>query len=162
MQRTVLIVLGLAGTLALTAPAAAKPQLTVDAAQGADFTPYKTYSWVASHPPGGINAVQYQRIMANLDTRMNGKGWQRGDPADLTMALTLGKRQKIDLDAWNHWGYRDAYGHTEGQVSVDVFDAKTKQALWHGQITDAIDPRKPDPEKLDAALAKLMEQFPGK
>ena len=56
------------------------------------------------------------------------------------MALTLGKRQKVDIDTWNHYGYHDAYVYNEGQISLDAFDTKTKRAVWHGQITDTIDP----------------------
>ncbi len=162
MQRKLLIIFGAASTLTLTAPALAKPQMTVQAAPGADMSAYHSYGWVNTVAPGGINSVQYQNIIGSLDSRLAAKGYARGEPADLSVALTLGKLQHVDLDAWGRYGYHDAYSHTEGQVSVDVFDAKTKQALWHGQITDVINPGKPDPEKLDAALTKLMEQFPGK
>jgi hypothetical protein len=160
MLRKRLIILGLAGALVLSTGAQAKPQLTTDAANGVNFSNYKTYTWVRTSPPGGINSVQYQRIMADLESRLAAKGYKHAEPADLTMALTLGKRQKVDIDTWNHYGYHDAYAYTEGQVSVDAFDTKTKQALWHGQVTDTIKAGKPDPEKLDAALTKLMEQFP--
>ena len=45
-------------------------------------------------------------------------------------------------------------------MALDAFDAKTKKALWHGKITDVINPKKPDPAKADAALTKLLERFP--
>jgi hypothetical protein len=82
-------------------------------------------------------------------------------PADLTIALTVGKRQKVDVDEWNRYGYHDNYVYNEGQISLDAFDAKTKRAVWHGQITDTINPKRPDPARLQAALDKLIEQFPG-
>jgi hypothetical protein len=31
----------------------------------------------------------------------------------------------------------------EGQISLDAFDTKTKRAVWHGQITDTINPKSP-------------------
>jgi len=162
MQRKHLILFSAASALLFSTGAVAKPTLKVDTMQGANFSNYNTYNWVSTTPSGGINPVGYQKIMANLDTRVAAKGYTRGDPADLNLALTIGKRQRVDLDAWNHWGYHDAYDHTEGEVTLDVYDAKTKQALWHGQITDAVNPKNPDPEKVDAALAQLMEQFPTK
>jgi hypothetical protein len=76
------------------------------------------------------------------------------------LVLTVGKQTKVDLDTWHHYGYHDAYAYHEGQVSLDAFDSKTKRAVWHGQITDTIDPKKPDVVKLQAALNQLMEQFP--
>jgi hypothetical protein len=47
-------------------------------------------------------------------------------------------------------------------VALDAFDAKTKKALWHGKVTDVINPSKPDPAKADAALTKLLERFPAR
>jgi hypothetical protein len=106
--------------------------------------------------------VRYQRALANINTRMAAKGYRHAEPADFMLALTVGKRQKVDLDAWNRYGYRDAYTRTEGEVALDAFDAKTKKALWHAKITDIINPSKPDPARADAALTKLLERFPSK
>ena len=91
---------------------------------------------------------------------MAAKGYRHAEPADFMLVLTVGKRQKVDLYSWHHYGYRDVYTRTEGEVALDAFDAKTKRALWHGKITDVINPNKPDPAKADAALTKLLEQFP--
>ena len=161
MHRRNLIMLGLAGALALSTGASAKPQLKTDAAEGVNFADYKTYTWIRTHPPGGFNSVAYQRVQAHLDARLAAKGYQKQTPADLTIVLTNGRRLKVNLDTWNRYGYRDHYSHTEGQVSLDAFDTKTKKAVWHGQVTEAINPDKPDPAKAEAALMKLMEKFPG-
>ena len=162
MQRKQLLKLGLAGALVFAGAAHAKPQLSVDAAGGVDLSKYTTYSWVKTSPPPGYNSVRYQRALANINTRMAAKGYRHAEPADFVLALTVGKRQKVDLDAWNRYGYRDAYTRTEGEVALDAFDAKTKKALWHAKITDIINPSKPDPARADAALTKLLEKFPSK
>ena len=65
-----LIMLGLAGAVALSAGASAKPQIKTDAAQGVDFANCKTYTWIRTHPPGGFNSVAYQRVQAHLDARL--------------------------------------------------------------------------------------------
>ena len=161
MNRRHLIILGAAGALLLSAGAWAKPQLTTDMAHNVNFADYKTFNFVRTHPQGGINSVQYQNIISGLSSRLAAKGYAHHTPADLTLALTLGKRQKVDVDEWNRYGYHDNYVYNEGQISVDAFDTKTKRAVWHGQITDTINPKKPDPARLQAALDKLMEQFPG-
>lgn len=160
MHRKHLIMLGLAGAIALSAGASAKPELKTDMADGVNFANYKTYTWIRTHPPGGFNSVAYQRVQAHIDAQLAAKGYQKNTPADLTMVLTVGRRQKVDLDTWNRYGYRDAYSHNEGQVSLDAFDTKTKKALWHGQVTEAMNPAKPDPAKVEAALMKLTEKFP--
>ena len=161
MQRRRLIIFVAASALVIATAAQAKQELNIDAAQGANFNNYKTYTWVKTHPSGGIDSVHYQRILGGLDSRLASKGYRKGSPADLTIALTLGKQQKVDVDAWTRYGYHVRNrSYTEGQISVDAFDTKTKKALWHGQITDSITPGKPNYDKLNSALAKLMEHFP--
>lgn len=161
MHRNQLAMIALAGALVFSTGALAKPQVTTNVADGVNFADYSSYAWIRSTPPGGVDPVRYQRILADLDGRLAAKGYKQGDPADLTMVLTLGKVQKLDLDDWNSWGYHDAYARTEGEVSVDVFDTKTKRALWHGKVSDVIkNPKSPDPSRVDAALTSLMEQFP--
>ena len=163
MQDNKLTMLSLAGALVLFGCASSQtvPQVTTTVAPTANFANYSTYSWASTTPPGGIDPVRYQAIMSNLDTRLAAKGYSQGNPGDMTLVLTLGKRTKIDLDAWNQWGYADTYAHTEGEVDIDAFDTKTKQALWHGRVTDVIKSEtKPDPARIDAALISLTEQFP--
>ena len=137
MQRRRLIIFGAVSALVMATAAQAKQELNTDAAPGVNFNNYKTYTWTKGHPSGGIDSVHYQRILANLDTRLAGKGYHKGSPSDLTIALTLGKQQKVDVDVWSRYGYHVRNrSYTEGQISVDAFDTKTKKALWHGQITD--------------------------
>jgi len=162
MQRKQFMKLGIAGALVFAAAAHAKPELTVDAAGGVNLSKYRTYSWVKTSPPPGYNSVRYQRALENINARMAAKGYRHAAPSDFVLALTVGKRQKVDLDTWHHYGYRDAYTRTEGEVALDAFDAKTKKALWHGKVTDTINPKKPDPAKADTALTRLLERFPSK
>jgi hypothetical protein len=162
MQRKQILKLGLAGALVFATTAHAKSQLTVDAAGGVNLAHYKTYSWAKTHPPAGFNSVRFQRALDNINAKMAAKGYRHAAPSDFVLALTVGKRQKVDLDTWHRYGYRDVYARTEGEVALDAFDAKTKKALWHGKVTDVINPSKPDPAKADAALTKLLERFPAR
>jgi hypothetical protein len=161
MHRNHLIITAAAAALFLAPAGWAKPQLTTDMAHDVNFANYKTFNFASTHPQGGINSVQYQNIISGVSSRLAAKGYQHHTPADLTIALTVGKRQKVDVDEWNRYGYHDNYVYNEGQISLDAFDAKTKRAVWHGQITDTINPKRPDPARLQAALDKLIEQFPG-
>jgi len=161
MHRKHLVLVATTSALLFSGSVFAKPQLTTDMAHNVNFADYKTFNFARTHPQGGINSVQYQNIISSLSSRLAAKGYQHHTPADLTLALTLGKRQKVDVDEWNRYGYHDNYVYNEGQISIDAFDSKTKRAVWHGQITDTINPKKPDPARLQAALDKLMEQFPG-
>ena len=161
MHRNHLIITAAAAALFLAPAVWAKPQLTKDMAHNVNFANYKTFNFASTHPQGGINSVQYQNIISGVSSRLAAKGYQHHTPADLTIALTVGKRQKVDVDEWNRYGYHDNYVYNEGQISLDAFDATPPRAVWHGQITDTINPKKPDPARLQAALDKLVEQFPG-
>jgi Domain of unknown function (DUF4136) len=164
MRFSNLVILAAASGLALSTAAQAKPKITVQAAPGTSVGSYHTYSWINTAPPGGLNPVQYQQIMADFDSSLASKGYQKSaQPSDLTLALTVGAQQKTDIETWGRFGLQtDVTQYTQGQLSVDVFDTKTKQALWHGQATETINPDKANPSKLDAAINTLMEQFPAK
>ncbi len=108
-----------------------------------------------------MNPVMYQRIIADFEAALTSKGYRKGEPADLSLALTIGAQQKTDVETWGRFGLQTSvYQYTQGQVSLDVFDAKTRRALWHGQASQTVNPDKPNPAKVDSAIAKLMKKFP--
>ena len=160
MQLRHLILAGAASALLFSAGAGAKPHLTTDAAHDVNFANYDSFTWASTKPPTGLNMVQYQRVQQVITGKLKSKGYDHQPKADLTVALTVGKLSKVDLNTWASYGYRDTYTRHEGQVTMDVFDTKTKRAVWHGQVTDAINPKKPDPAKLQAAINQMMDQFP--
>ena len=161
MHRGTLQILGLAAALALSADAQAKPTISTDAVPGVNFSAYKTYSWVNTQAPAGVNPVMYQRIVGNFDQALAGLGYQKAEPADLSLFLTIGARQKTDVQSFGRFGLQTSvYQYIQGQLSLDVFDTKTQKALWHGQVSDTVDPDKPNPAKVDSAIAKLMQKFP--
>jgi hypothetical protein len=161
MNRGYLLILGLASGLALSAGAQARPTVSTDAVPGVNFSAYRTYTWANASVAAGVNPVMQQRILADFDAALAQHGYQRAEPADLSMILTIGAQNKTDVQSWGRFGLQTSiYQYTQGQVSLDVFDTKTNQALWHGQVSETVDPNKPNQAKIDAAIAKLMVQFP--
>jgi hypothetical protein len=150
----------LGAALALTAHAA-RPDVSTDTAPGASFSAYKTFTFVNATPPGGMDPVAYQRIVDDVSTGLTEKGYQKGDPGDLSVILTLGAQNKADVETWGRFGLQtDVYQYTEGKLSVDAFDTKTRQAVWHGQASETINPNKSNPAAIDKAVSKLMAKFP--
>ena len=119
MQRKQLTMLAIAGALVFSTGVAAKPTINTHVAPGVNFADYKTYTWLRTNPPGGFDPIRFQNLQGNIDGRLAEKGYSSGSPADLTLVLTVGKRQKVDLDTWNSYGYNDAYTRTEGEVALD-------------------------------------------
>lgn len=161
-MRQLLKILALASTLAATAEAT-MAQTSAQTAPGANLSAYRTYEWLATAPPAGANPIIVQQIIADFDGAMAGRGYQRvASGGDLTLALSLGAQEKTDIQSWGRFGLQTSvYQYTQGQLSLDVFDSKTQQALWHGQVAKTIDPQKPDQAKISKAISKLMQQFPG-
>jgi hypothetical protein len=161
MQRTYLIVLGVASGLALSTAAQAGPAISTDVAPGVNFSAYRTYTWANTQAPEGINPVMFQRITADFDSALSQRGYQKAPSGDLSLVLTIGAQNKTDIETWGRFGLQTSvYQYTQGQLSLDVFDTKTKQALWHGQATETVDPAKPNASKVDGAINKLMVKFP--
>jgi hypothetical protein len=157
--------------LALPAQVGAGPRISADTAPGVNFSAYKTYAWVDLPMPPGLNPIVIQRIRNGIEAGLAERGYARGLPADLSLIMTIGMRDKLDVQSWGGWGPGwglgglggsnvSVYQYTQGQLSLDVFDTRTRQAVWHGQATDTVNTEKPKPEKIDKAVKKLMAQFP--
>jgi hypothetical protein len=152
----------LAVALALGA-CASTPTVSSDVTAGTNFSNYKTYAWVNALPPAGMNPVAYERVKLDIQNGLAAKGYTQGSPGDLSLILTVGARDKTDINTWGAWGRQvDVYQYTEGKVSLDAFDTKTKQPLWHGAASQTIDPNKSDPAMIDTAVSAVMAKFPAR
>ena len=131
---------------------------------GVNFGSYKTYAWIQAQQPSGGNPIIAQQIMADIDAALAQKGYAKAAAdADLGVVLTLGAQDKTDVESFGRFGLQTSvWQYTEGQLSFDAYDMKTKQAVWHGQASETVDPKKPNQKKIDAAVSKLMAQFPAK
>jgi hypothetical protein len=162
MPRQSLIAVGATLCAVLTfSIAEAGPSISTDVAPGVNFGAYKTFAVVSATVPSGMDPVAYQRIVADVLAGLSNKGYQKADPGDLSLILSVGAQNKADIESWGVRGLRtDVYQYTEGKLSVDAFDTKTKQAVWHGQASETINPNKSNPAAIDKAVSKLMEKFP--
>jgi hypothetical protein len=142
---------------------ASTPDVSSDTTPGANFAAYRSYAWVNTLPPAGMNPVAFERIRQGIDGSLAAKGYTKGEAGDLSLILTLGARDKTDVTTWGRFGRQvDVYQYTQGKMSVDVFDTKTKQPLWHGEATQTIEPGKTDPAMIDAAVTGVMAKFPAR
>jgi hypothetical protein len=150
-----------AAVVALSA-CSSSPTVSSDVVPGVNFSAYKTFSFI-TEAPRGANPVAVERIQQDVGSALSGKGYAQGQPGDLTVVTTVGAQNRTQVNSWGWWGLRtDVYQYTEGQLAVDVYDTKTKQALWHGQAEQRIDPNKPDPDAVNAAVASVMASFPAR
>jgi len=61
------------------------------------------------------------------------------------------------------WGYPGPYVYREGIIAVDLYDAKTRQPLWHASVDQSLYGVTGDKaqKRIDAAVAAIFTKYPG-
>jgi len=177
----------------LLAGCASSPIVKTDADPSANFTAYHTYTWAQKPkdlPPlqqqrlvAAIDAKLQQQgwtqsadgqvaLVANvatrekqtLDTFYSGPtfaGWGWRNPWRMGPAAYWGPGFGPGMGMGDATTTVDTY--TVGTLVLDMFDTKTKQAVWRGSVSGDV----PDsPQKLDAAIQagvdRMFATFPDK
>lgn len=149
--------------LALALPLAVAARVTSDTTPGVNFASYQTFAIVNSTPPAGLNPVAFERIRMGVQQGMTSKGYTSAAEGDLAVVITVGEQDRTNVETFGWFGRQvDVHQYTEGQLSVDVFDQRTRQPLWHGQATGTVHPDRPDSERIDREVAQVMAQFPAR
>jgi hypothetical protein len=156
--------------LLLLGACAVEPRVTVDAASPARFSGYGTYSWLA-RPGAGL--AQQQRIVDGVDAQLQARGWRKAERGDVSISasMTTVQQQSLttfyDTSLYANWGWRIMPGRTVvdtyqfGTLAVDLFDASTRRAIWHGKATAAITGNSEKTAVLMAqALDRMFTGFP--
>ncbi|HYP71098.1 MAG TPA: DUF4136 domain-containing protein [Variovorax sp.] len=149
------------------------PTVKTDFDPNARFSSYRTYTWIAQ-PTGGSPLMQ-QRIVDGIDAKLKAKGWQPAPDGDVRVAAHVTTQERQDYTTYYNtvgygWGWggmgpgmatTTAYTYEVGTLVVDMFDAKTKRAIWRGNAT-ATTPENSDkvPQLLQTSLDKMFADFP--
>jgi len=147
--------------------------LTTDYDTTTDFSKYHAIGLKEGSSSG--NPVMDQRVLADVAETLQAKGYRimpedQADAIAFVHAATPEKhRYAVWYDSWPGWGWRfgwgapvvEEYDFTVGTLVVDIFDANTMRAIWHGSATDIVtgDPEH-DAIKIQRAIAKLLQRFP--
>jgi hypothetical protein len=144
----------------------------------ASFSGYHTYSWI------GVNASEplwKQRIMNAVDSEMSAKGFQKVESGGDVAVSAVGQLTERDTmetfySGFPGWGWRARWwgggmGTTTtevipervGNLTVDLFDGRTKQLVWRGVASDVLS-SKPDKneQKMEHSLADMFKHYPPK
>jgi hypothetical protein len=139
------------------------------------FSNYKSFFIMKGNSSG--NALMDQRAQADVKTALTSKGWMevpegQGQVAVVVHAATKTKHTYQTLyDGWGGWNWRFGGGmgnattyvndYKVGTLVVDIFDAKTKQAIWHGAASDALsDNATSNAKATEQAVDKMFSNFP--
>ena len=124
------------------------------------FRNYETFSWISEHPlafhqlDSHVSPILEKRLVDITRPLLERRGLrfvENVNSADLTVAFTIGTREEVRWNQYSsgaisgdYWGYYwsgssvENWTYYEGQVCVDIFDAKAKRPIWHGTVTDSI------------------------
>ena len=169
MKRPSLLVWPLAPLLLL----AACSNLQVYSAKSptASFTAYRTYAHGAPEKtPAGftrtpLTPTVWEKVQADIDTELALKGYvpvAAGAEPDLLVRSGSGSRSATRNEgAAEHgdatWVSFDVIAdYTQATLAIDVFDAHTREPVWHGSSRRALDAPAPTSAS-DASIAESVQ-----
>lgn len=166
--------IGVGLVLALAASGAAAQEVKTNAMPGIDFSKFHTYKWISVEGGAHPNAIVDQEIKQSIDTQLASKGLTKTDTdnADLYVGYQTAVNQQKQ---WNAYGMGGGWGGgmatatqttiNVGSLVLDMYDPSTKNLVWTGTATKALNPsskQSKNEDHLNKAMAKLLKDFPPK
>ena len=157
----------------ITATAAFAQKVSTDYNRSADFAQYKTFMWIKE--PKTTDPLMRQRVIDDVNAALAAKGLRLvTDNADLCVAAHAATTEERTLNTFYNgfgggWRWGGGFGsatttvdnYEVGTLVVDMFDAKTKEALWRGTSSKTLsDNSQKNAENLNKAVVKMFKDFP--
>jgi Domain of unknown function (DUF4136) len=155
--------------------------ISTDYDHSANFSQYKTYSWLKVQAGDSLWA---DRIQQDVDTQLAAKGWTKVESnGNASITAFRSTKEQPTMETFydglgGGWGWRGRGGFggggmgmstttTEntkvGTTVVDIFDSQTKQLLWRGtESADLGGNADKNTKNLAKNMADLFKRFPPK
>jgi hypothetical protein len=149
-------------------------QVTTDYNHSANFSQYKTYSWIKVQAGDSLWA---ERIQQDVDAQLSAKGWTKvAANGNASVSAFESTQDQTTLDTFYNgfgggWRWRGAGGMgmsttttdvtKVGTVVVDIFDTRNQQLIWRGKESADLSGHPDRNEKsLARNLGSLFKHFP--
>lgn len=119
---------------------------------------------------GVTNPLIVQRVQDAIQQELTKKGYQQvANPsmADFTVQYTIGAQDRIAIDSYRNgpgsWGGGvDAHQYREGSLAINIFDARTNRAVWHGWANKEVgkEMEQSSEQPIREAIAAAFAKFP--
>lgn len=131
-----------------------------------------------------ISPLVRQRIREVVEQELRAKGLRREDDGDLLVSTNLGLQDRQVVQDWGPvfpgswrygWRYGGGYGppwydpflfprttvstYTMETVAIDMFDARTRRPIWHGQAAKVARDN-PDDAEIRKVVTAILARFP--
>ena len=144
--------------------------IKTDYDHSADFSRYKTYSWISAKAGNDLWA---DRIMQDVDAQLTAKGWAKVESGGDATVSAFGRthnEQTLEtyysgFPGWRWRGFGETTTTVEntpvGTLVVDVFDGASKKLIWRGSSSETLS-EKPEKneKKLESAVQDMFKHFP--
>ena len=165
--------------------------VAVDVDPDADLSTFQSYAWVSPEPLIGqvsgvtegppISPIDDKRIRKAVGAQLAAKGWREMETieqADLVVSYGVGTEHRTEIYetpgaiGYSRYGY--GYGgwyagstvytkqYTEGTLTLEFFDRRTRQAAWVGWASKRLSRSEPRGEVIEAAVQKILQDFPSR
>ncbi len=119
------------------------------------------------------NPVNEGFLRSAIATQLSAKGTQMvTSGADCLIGYGIGARNVVE-GAYPYWGWGWGWGpgfgwygpylYREGIIGVDLYDARSRQALWHAYVHEdlfGLTGQKAE-QSIDAAVSAIFTKYPG-
>jgi hypothetical protein len=166
-----------------TMSACVAARVTSDVTSPSSASQCHTYAWAGSFHysegtgRGVVNPLNESRLRGAIAANLASKGVQpaSGD-ADCLVGYGMGVQTVVEGGypygggwgwGWRGgyygaWGWDYPYVYREGVVAVDLYDAKSRQPLWHASVDQNVSglTGAAADEKIKAAVAAIFTKYP--
>jgi hypothetical protein len=165
---------GLCAAALITVGCGYSIKTSTDYDRGASFSTYRTFYILNGNSSGSPGTDQL--VSVDVASALTSRGWREvpDSEAQAVAVIHAATKDKHSFETfyhgwgdWHwHWGgfadtTRFVEDYTIGTLVVDIFDARTKQAIWHGFATGA---ESDDPTSVahaaERAVAAMFRDFP--
>jgi hypothetical protein len=158
----------------------------------APFKEYMKFSWVTNEPlirpAAGVSGLDprlspmVEKVIRDaVERNLAARGYTQvpdAASADLVVSFSVGTREQFQVNSYPGragygYGRRGGYGgwtsdvrvYTEGVLAIDLFDARSKEVVWHGWATKRLS-TSADQEKrrenVNRVVDAVLEKFPSR
>ena len=179
------LVAGICVALLVISGCASPPNVVANANPNADFSQYETYGFF---DPLATDQQGYESLLSSflkvaVAQEMDQRGYAYSDSPDLLInfyALTKEKVRSRSVPTGAYYGYRDPFfydpwvgypayetrieQYTQGTLTIDVVDPKSKTLVWEGTATGRVTDEaiRNLEQSVDKAVSVIMADFPAR
>jgi len=161
-------------------------RVSADYDKNVKFEDYKTFAFFKNGiDRAEISDLDKRRILRAIEAELLNKGFTKSEDPDVLISLFTKANQRVDVYnnswgygawGWGGWGpYGGYYGpgwgwgwnqpsvstSTEGQLFIDMIDAKKKELIWQGLGTGFLTRNMEKKEaRIQEFVSKIMEKYP--